>query len=693
MTTPSGIGGDDDLDRLKSVIARWRTSLVDLSGRNRLLNFRHTQAATLEIRQPSTEELISGLERGWDFAALPDEESEGSGESRPAPDRKRQGILTQKATAPALTRALGNLRRRSTQVFNDYGIWTLQLGVGMLNWREDGAEVGNDAPLILIPVSLERTPNGRIRLVLNEDEEPKLNPALPVKLEQFYIDWSPVADLDPTDLNAVLEAAASCVEGKNGWTISERVVLALFASHKESMYKDLLENEAQVMRSDLIKAVALGPGAKLAADRFDFEEIQLDRIDELSPPEDSPLVLDADASQRQAVSAAVAGQSFVMDGPPGTGKSQTITNMIAALIHAGRSVLFVSEKAAALDVVLDRLRSVGLDSYVMALHSNSTSRSAVAKELGRALDEEPRAPRLPHSTKEEVRRAREALSGYAEAMNESRDPMARTLHDTIGRIAGLSDATIAYIDPPAKDGGFRVEVLTGRDLATIIEATEIIARGWAAVADPRFPWRNVRRDAVNVRPALDQAGTAIRVLIGAMDRYRDLSGGGLALEDEQDVERLLVMLRLVKARVASPQWWLTTDSFVDDVEKSVDRLVEELGWVREAAISARTNGGNRWRELPVRLSAEGSASEQALQALSPPALELLSLDEHDARRTALEFRELAEQLEHTHVQIVSLADELGLPHPSHAKAAEVVCEVAALAQAVHRPLASIFRAA
>src|SRR5690606_34076620 len=106
----------------------------------------------------------------------------------------------------------------------------------------------------------------------------------------------------------------------------------------------------EVMRSDLIKAVALGPAAKLAADRFDFEEVQLDRIDELAPPEESPLVLDADSSQRQAIAAAVAGNSFVMDGPPGTGKSQTIANMIAGLIHAGRSVLFVSEKAAALDV-------------------------------------------------------------------------------------------------------------------------------------------------------------------------------------------------------------------------------------------------------------------------------------------------------------------------------------------------------
>ncbi|MFJ3631586.1 DUF4011 domain-containing protein [Streptomyces sp. NPDC090112] len=332
MANAGGFGGGEELERFKAILANWRTSLVDLSGRNRLLNFRHTKAATLEIAHPPAEELIDGLERGWDFAPLPAEEpdaedSDGAPSEAPLAGRRgaAYGIVTQKTTAPALLRALTSLRSKSTQLFNDYGLWTLQLGVGILRWREDGASTSSDAPLLLLPVRIERLSNGRVRLVANDDEEPRLNPALRVKLEQFLIDWSPVTEQDPTDLDAVIDAVTAAVAGRPGWEVSRRVVLALFASHKESMYQDLLDNEARILSSDLVRAVALGPKAELASDRFEFEEIHADRIDELSPPEDSPLVLDADASQRQAVAAAVAGQSFVLDGPPGTGKSQTIT--------------------------------------------------------------------------------------------------------------------------------------------------------------------------------------------------------------------------------------------------------------------------------------------------------------------------------------------------------------------------------
>ena len=91
-------------------------------------------------------------------------------------------------------------------------------------------------------------------------------------------------------------------------------------------------------------------------------------MDDAFPPEQAVTILDADASQRQCVAAAREGRSFVMDGPPGTGKSQTIANMIAELITHGKTVLFVSEKAAALDVVHNRLAHVGLDEYVLELH-------------------------------------------------------------------------------------------------------------------------------------------------------------------------------------------------------------------------------------------------------------------------------------------------------------------------------------
>lgn len=676
----------DDAERLSGVVAKWRTSLVDLSGRNRLLNFRHTRAATLEITHPSAVALVAGLERGWDFEHLPEEESEPGQRIVPDTTGKNQRVVTQKTTAPALLRAQSNLRKKSTQVFNDYGIWTLQLGVGMLNWREDGAEAGSDAPLVLFPASLERTANGRIRLVLNEDAEPKLNPALPVKLEQFHIDWSPVGELDPTDVNSVMAAARSCVAGKAGWQVTERVVLGQFASHKESMYQDLLENEKEVMRSDLIKAVALGPAAKLAADRFDFEEVQLDRIDELAPPEESPLVLDADSSQRQAIAAAVAGNSFVMDGPPGTGKSQTIANMIAGLIHAGRSVLFVSEKAAALDVVLDRLRAVGLGSYVLALHSNSASRGAVAKELGRALDEEPRASGLTDVAKMEVREAREALTGYADAMNETRDRLGRTLHDVIGRIGVLSGTTIAYTDPSTSDSGFRVEELGSRDLDSIIAATEVISRGWAAIADPKFPWRDVRRDVGNARPALTQAKTALGELVRTVDKFRESAGSELRMRDERDVERLVNMLILVRSRLPVPQQWLTTHDFSDVVENRTDKFLAELETAQSALLEAQSVGGARWQELPPRFAAGSSAAEDALSAMSPKALDLRGLDERQARATAVSFREVAEQLERTHGLIIQLADLLGLEHPQDAEGAYRICEVIELTATEHRPL-------
>ncbi|MFJ2695629.1 DUF4011 domain-containing protein [Streptomyces rochei] len=454
-TNPGAFGGGSDLERLRTVLAGWRTSLVDLSGRNRLLNFKHTRASTLEVSAPSPSDLVTLLEnRALHFAPLPDEVPAEGEEDPVCPPPSENDIVTQKTTAPALQRALRSLRSKTTQVFNDYGLWTLHLGVGILHWREDGATTSSQAPLILFPVELVRTSTGQTLLQANDDEDPQLNPALPIKLEQFGIDWAPVAETDCRDVTAVVEAVRKAVAGKSLWEVEERVVMSLFASHKESMYRDLLENEDRLLASDLVRAVAVGPGATLAADRFDFEEVPSERVDELAPPEDSPLVLDADTSQRQAVAAAVAGRSFVLDGPPGTGKSQTITNIIAGLMHAGRSVLFVSEKAAALDVVLQRLKSVGLDSYAFALHSRNTSRKAVAQELGRALSEQPQATELPDQERAQARLDREALSAYAAAMNEVRQPLGRTLHDVIGRVGRLNNAPVAYLSSSG-DGSSR----------------------------------------------------------------------------------------------------------------------------------------------------------------------------------------------------------------------------------------------
>lgn len=151
------------------------------------------------------------------------------------------------------------------------------------------------------------------------------------------------------------------------------------------MYRDLLDNEDVIAAHAGVAALASGGGQELQDASFYFDEIPEDQIDRQAPPEQTPVILDADSSQRACIAAALAGRSFVMDGPPGTGKSQTIANMIATLLHSGKTVLFVSEKAAALDVVRDRLTDSGLGAYLLELHSHKATRKEVATGSGRLL--------------------------------------------------------------------------------------------------------------------------------------------------------------------------------------------------------------------------------------------------------------------------------------------------------------------
>src|SRR5207245_7582856 len=131
-----------------------------------------------------------------------------------------------------------------------------------------------------------------------------------------------------------------------------------------------------------VRGLALGSDAGVS---FEFDPVEEEDIDKAAPPEKTVTILDADSSQRRAIAAAADGQSFVMDGPPGTGKSQTIANMIADLLDRQKTVLFVSDKAAALDVVYARLRAAGLSEFVLELHSHKATRKEVAKQLGKSL--------------------------------------------------------------------------------------------------------------------------------------------------------------------------------------------------------------------------------------------------------------------------------------------------------------------
>ena len=229
-----------------------------------------------------------------------------------------------------------------------------------------------------------------------------------------------------------------------GFGVDERIVLANFAYAKLAMVSDLDGALDELVAHDLIAALAgdaearaairgqgPGPGAILGPDQV--------------PLADEFLVLDADSSQNYAINAVLAGRSLIVKGPPGTGKSQTIANLIASLIARGKKVLFVAEKRAAIDAVTKRLTQRDLGELVLDLHDGVASRRAFAQMIGRALDASRNAPRLDNDAElQRTERRRDQLNGYVRALHGTREPWGMPVYDMRARLLGLEPARTEF---------------------------------------------------------------------------------------------------------------------------------------------------------------------------------------------------------------------------------------------------------
>jgi hypothetical protein len=287
-----------------------------------------------------------------------------------------------------IARILDNLAKRSNAEFEDNALRILHLAVGFVDWTDPTRNEQLSSPLVMVPVALRRdTPRDPYRVHFVDDEEIVINPSLTEKLRRdvglgIPEDWLWEDKPVTVELDEIRHAVKD-----QGWTVRNNAVLGLFSFQKYVMYRDLLDNEESVVAHPVVRSLArkaLTPDLSAQSERP-----QPNQLDEIEPPEESLSILDADATQRLCVHAAVTNQSFVMHGPPGTGKSQTIANIIAEMIGRGKRVLFVSEKAAALDVVHNRLTANGLNDYCLLLHGERASRREVVESLHQSLTTEP----------------------------------------------------------------------------------------------------------------------------------------------------------------------------------------------------------------------------------------------------------------------------------------------------------------
>ncbi|WJK40109.1 DUF3320 domain-containing protein [Solwaraspora sp. WMMA2056] len=660
-----------------AALGLWRETLVSLTGTNRLINFKQSKTGTVQIVSPTGTEILTGLKNGavWALLGSQDEEDEAS-------DVLRQPALPVDATALArVTRpdnevgpVLRNLMRRSNQEYVDRGLSVLYLALGMLRWHEPDGTAQN-SPLLLVPVRLAASGPRQRPLLRIGDDDPVLNPALTLRLQEFGITLPAVDDLADLDLGVLLDQVGMAVGERSGWHVTASAVISCFSFHKEAMYRDLLDNEDRVLAHPIVRAIAQQDPTGQTRD-YHFDDIRPTEIDQEAPPESTPLVLDADSSQRACIAAALAGRSFVMDGPPGTGKSQTIANMIGALLHAGKTVLFVSEKAAALEVVRNRLAAAGLENYLLELHSHKASRKEVAAALAHALDNVPVPPpgMDPVSRRTLVER-RQQLNAYAEAMNKVREPLGFSLHHVLGLIAALDHVPAAPLPAcaPAE--------LDPESLQAIRATAGRIARAWRPASQGQsFLWRGVTERA-SLEARLFQARSSVERLDGMTRVNRELAEAfEIGRPDETPV---LVALAAQQAGRPSgvPDEWLRVPDF-GTVTSAAAALTSELVAFHSAARAASDQAGVDWTDLPDPATLPDSP---AVASIGPAALDLSGADTATAQQLADRFAEDANRLTDRLQALARLSELMGLPLVRTLTDADNALRLADLAYTKHRP--------
>lgn len=383
----------------------WQRKLLDLSLRNNLLNFR-TNKRMIKLDAPDPGLLEDNLADGNTIRIKPrpdlmdglDLRDRSIHESREQENLHREHALDAlnrnevfvALSADELDSRLTELYRTARASLSEGGSNTLYLAVGFLSWtRSEKDDKRYRAPLILIPVILNRkSVREGFSLVLHDDEA-RFNPTLIQMLRQDFELELPIAqrelpkDDHGLDIHGIWRQVSQAIKDIKGWEVSEEVVLSTFSFAKYLMWKDLIDHTEQLKQNPVVRHLIETPRDPYPS-KIAFSNPK--KLDEDYGPEKTFCPLPVDSSQLSAIMASAKGKDFVLIGPPGTGKSQTISNMIAQCLAEQKTVLFVSEKIAALDVVYRRLRDVGLGDFCLELHSSKARKLDVLHQLGRAWD-------------------------------------------------------------------------------------------------------------------------------------------------------------------------------------------------------------------------------------------------------------------------------------------------------------------
>jgi len=499
------ISSFEEQDAQSGRVRRWTQKLLDLSLRNRLLNVRDTkQVIPIACTDITVLEDRVAADESIAILALPDRLGEKDlhdlamlRNSEIGPEIKEflereleQKRLRSTLAAAELNKRLTAVYRQSRSDLEEGGVNTLFLAVGFLEWKMTERDTKTYlAPILLIPVQLKRKSIAEGFRIARLDEDTLINETLLELLRsQFQMTVPGVFPL-PTDdsgvdVARVMQIFRQTLKDMKGWEVREEARIGLFSFGKFIMWNDMTVRQDDLRKNPLVNHLIGGGGL------FD------DGI-EVFPPEEIAQHLDlkslccpmsADSSQLTAVVYSGMGKSFVLHGPPGTGKSQTITNIIAHNLSLGRRVLFVSEKKAALDVVHNRLTKIGLKPFCLELHSNKAGKADVLKQFDEAIRvPESAAPAEWEKVVTDMERTRDELNVYVRELHKV-FPNGLSAYDCFSRTLPLTEAP---------DQGLAPEI----DFLTQTREDREAAEG--IVSDLVIAFRGITAEALDAHRALD----------------------------------------------------------------------------------------------------------------------------------------------------------------------------------------------
>lgn len=501
---------------IEQALERLRTKLLDLTSRNRLVNFKFPKGRSIQfVDKPNLNLVFSRLIDGKSLPIkfVPDPPTSSYVQKKPDVKAFAQeynidtetdfpldscGPYAHRHTPklqalyypPDLDKLCRKIASEARTVIEETGTNMLYLIFGFVEFYErDDSEKSMFAPLLAVPVTLDKgaiDPDTRTyQYSINySGEDIHENQTFREKLKQDNLNLPDYTDEE--DPGKYFASIAHSIRNKKRWQVKYQLTLGFLSFGKLAIWDDLDANKwPMLLKHPLLNEIfsgGTGRGTSLTPEDYKIDN---------HPQGDISLIYDADSSQHSAIIDVLSGKNMVINGPPGTGKSQTITNVIAAGLKAGKKILFVSEKLAALEVVRHRLNHANLGHFCLELHSHKTQKKKLLSDLQDRLDSQFRVQKQLQSKITTLNRHKKELNRYAELISSRiGNELGLTVYEIFWKTEKCRQAIGNLVNNIQSLNIQKCDKFTFNDIESLRAKLEVLGQQFSIIEnyDSKHPW-------------------------------------------------------------------------------------------------------------------------------------------------------------------------------------------------------------